>query len=521
MGFEAEEPKKQFIEFQSITVRHRIQTTPTEIIFSNLVPLSVGPDDHQLETYLRRAQEIIRSSSEYTKLNDSAKRILREAAPSTMNIETDPEVAKLITPEDYLGYDDSGPELDPLWQWCEVNGFFRSKILGQDAECWADRFCEFLAQAATDHSQYHCFLAVDGFCAPEMPIGGARLLAPEKAGAVSLSRLSGFQRYLRQYDPCYPDAGRSSHWEDGGKQFHYLYNSYRHDTAWSDFKDLPFGARSVRKVVFGIESLALEIAAKPWVKFPNAFAVPACEAFAQNCITRISQSVPHRNFWWDVVGDRQAYNQSLREETLSPSHVDGFSSLVNKLVHLIQVLRSGMGTSLELYSEACAVEGPLSFLLLVTVLEQLLIGKDRGEQQEKFSNRFARILTTSDDQRQQLYAIARNLYRCRSDIAHGNKPEVLTDSEALRERAGVSVDQVRAYARHLILIMLFALEAVQQPGNRLHQRLAKQGKKPPSKVGALWEHLSLFPYDDSFWDDFYSAVTNNYAACTDYGAPFC
>ncbi len=522
MGYTIEEITQLFREFQSMVEKHAIQVTPKQVVYSNLVSLTIEPGANALGSYLQQARALILETANYRQLSDAVTRCYRDALPAQ---KTDPEIRKLMEAEGEeswnSGFSDPPYPFEVIAEWLEVHDFYGSKILRGDKSCWVDQFRRFVETIPETLNRYHCFLAVDELQCGPVWIGSSQFIGSSDAEASPLENLPGFQRLQCELDPWTENPEDIKYWSQGGKEFHYLHRTVELTGDIYSGEKVP-EAGGLAESYFGPECLALQLVSKNELEFPNAFVIPLCESNTSR-LTSIVKCQDTRLSFADRVylnpGDAHAW---LKEITVGKDKEESFTNLVNRVLDLTKRLGGAMGSSLDLYMAASRANGPIAFLLFVITIESVVLGKRQSRLKKKFSRRFARLLSPNPDTQQQLHSIGQKLYDCRCEIVHGNEPKLLTvaDPRNLQKVSDVTLGQLRDYTRRLIIVTLLALDAASAEGTPINQRITSSGDNPPVNSTELADCYSRSASDIDWWNTLYASVEANYAKTPGFDTVF-
>jgi len=522
MGYDIEKLTQLFREFQSMVEKHAIHVTPTQVVYSNLLNVTVEPGQNALGSYLRQARDLILESATYRQLSDAVTKCYRDALPP---VDIDPEVQKMIEEdgEEFWnsGYTPPQYPYEVMAEWLEVHDFYGAKILGGDKSCWVDQFRRFIEMIPETLNRYHCFLAVDELQCGPIRIGNAQLIGPSDTDALPLENLPGYQRLQCELDPWTENPEDITYWSQGGKGFYYLHRTVELTGDFYSGEKAP-EAGQLAESHFGPECLALQLVSKNELGFPNAFVIPLCESKIYEFSSIVSQRITNLSFANNVYLDHSEACVWFKQITVGEDKKEQFTSLVNRVLDLTKRLGSAMGSSLDLYMAASKASGPIAFLLFVITIESVVLGKSQSELKEKFCHRFARMLSSNPETQQRIYSIGQKLYKCRSDIVHGNKPDLLTvsDPRNLQKVSDVTLGTLRDYTRRLIIVTLLALDAISTEGTLLNHHFVSSGEKIPSNSSQLADCYSRFAFDVGWWEALYASVEANYAKTPGFDTVF-
>lgn len=511
---------KLFAQVQRETEKHALRFTDQQMTYSNLVSIKFRAGGFDLYSYIFEVRKLIWQLPCYKDLcklvGEWHAECSRSANPSS-HLELNPELAALFTEEDLE--DSRDHDYSSLGMWLTASGFFRQKLLGSDTEDWSDRFRQSIELLPNQLDHFYCLLAVDPLICGEFPIGSATLLGPENEKCRVLDHLIDYQLLGNDQSVFYDWVSEAENID--WKQFHHIYKLQQLPPTRSSSRDIE--ARDIPRMVFELETLALQLSC-PWcLNFPNSFLLSSSGTDSGvHYPIKISRTSSSDSFWWDVVGDHDAYIESLKEHTIPPDGQKEFVALTAKTLSLLRKHSKRMGNSMKLFNQACVESNHVTrYLLMIVALEALLLGKDTAELKEKFRVRFARLLSPESRRRQELFNIADALYIARNKLVHGGNPELANDPRKMETVAELSFEELRDYVRRAILIVLQILEELDQQSSPLALALRRPASKKVVDSKNLMDDLHQKLFDDALWDTIYEAVASAYLTdCGQNSVPF-
>lgn len=503
-----------FVSFQAEVQKHAVQIGPSNIMFSNLISVTLQADQVGLFQYMTDVRHVIERTSAYKeleKLFDDYYRNCERSVRPDFNPPLSDELARLITEEDFTGHEpvDSSTMSD----WLYSSGFYRSVILKDDKSCWGKLFGDFLRSLPNSFDVYFCYLALDGFISDSINLGDSTIIGPDDGRCEVLGRLIDYELAdpgLYKYHA--PETNRL-----GWNTFSYLFRKVECQPRSLNTRFPRIEARESIQTVFETEHRAMQLACNWRVRFPNAFVIPMNGAELLDFSLSIRQQDSSWYQWWELAS-LESPLEAQSELTLKKDQTAAFECLVNSIAILEPEMRKKMGTSIELYMAACTThDESIAFLLFVFALESLMIAKSESGKREKFCDWLPKLLTPQSKDRSPLSVCADALYLARSDMVHGKEPSLLADSRKLYDRVGINGEYLRNIVRRSILVVMLCFKVLGDEQCELRQCLKtafpnKPSKSNPSNSQKLMAALNDPLADEKVWAEFYSSVEAAYCA---------
>lgn len=503
-----------FVSFQAEVQKHAVQIGPSNIMFSNLISVTLQANQVGLFQYMTEVRKAVEQSTAYKeleKLFDDYYRNCERSVRPDFNPPLSDELAKLITEEDFTGHEPV--DSSTMSNWLYSSGFYRSVILKDDKSCWGKLFGDFLRSLPNSFDVYFCYLALDGFISDSINLGESTIIGPDDGRCEVLGRLIDYELAdpgLYKYHA--PETNRL-----GWNTFSYLFRKVECQPRSLNTRFPRIEARESIQTVFETEHRAMQLACNWRVRFPNAFVIPMNGAELLDFSLSIRQQDSSWYQWWELAS-LESPLEAQSELTLKKDQTAAFECLVNSIAILEPEMRKKMGTSIELYMAACAThDESIAFLLFVFALESLMIAKSVEGKKDKFCDWLSRLLEPQPEHRQTMSKLAGLLYIARCDMVHGRDPSILADSRKLYDGIGISSEYLRNIVRRSILIVMLCFKVLADEKCKLRQCLNatfpnKPSKSKPRDSQKLMEAMDDSLSDEKVWTEFYSSVESTYCA---------
>jgi hypothetical protein len=446
-----------FRDIQNLTHNLGISIKGDTVVLSSLQVVELKPD---LWQYLRSAVDQIESSDSFVELDRDIAEYVDQCKrePDGPDLDDEDEKREKISKEPYalLPGEVSEDELlyyhkedlpSPLRSWLRITDFYEHKLLNRDTSDWTERLVEDLRNYPQQVGAKHCFVALDGIYAGGVKLRDAQVINSQSPEFSILNRIRAHGNYPEYFEGQYimyygvwPSRLQL-------KEFDHLHTKL----VWRD----RIGLESLRDQILKSEVATLMLVTPSNVRAPNVFIVPESPFDADDVSFSATEPVPSCS--WQLVGDyldREDYLSHIESITVHEKEKGDFQECCRRL-HGILSQPDGGGTSstvevpIYLYVQACEADNEvLSFLLFCTSLESLLIGASQSELREKFAARLALLVGASEAERVSLYTEGREIYKLRSDLAHGTRPEESLKPYERISRVGAKNGQSRKPYKH-------------------------------------------------------------------------